>query len=210
MSDNEKKQVIPANVTRTHTRNGVTLSFKDDAFGKRSNERAGMPFLCPDWPTPILETVTRANGEQCQALVNIDGPLFVGINEYDEAVKSVVRRDIMVFWPDNLEEDGTWNDAAWVAYIKELSAAKESLSDVQDNIEKLQDRLTGLFNGENKDAEGASADDLAAMAASIAKQITPLKVKEQAISAKLAIAAARRKATKEAKEAQAQTATASA
>ena len=105
-------------------RNGVQLTFVEQTFGKRSTNNAGMKFFTP---VGTLENMTAFT-------------TWYGVEDVLNGLNKITRQIFAGIFTDNLnEETGEFNEAQWYLDAADFSAGVEKLSDIEDQLDNLQD-----------------------------------------------------------------------
>lgn len=191
MSENATETNPALNITIP--RNDTEVVTGSSVFGKKS-PNAGKSFPCPKWEV-----------EQWDNLVQ-----WLGKDNIVPLANSFVRGVSMEVYVNNVDEKtGVFDVEGYIEEMQDLSAEKESLGGLEDEIQKLSDKQSNLAAQDEiwneVDAAGKPMTDRAVAAVqemrSISAAISPLKVKKAEIEARYAAAAAKRKANKAAKKA---------
>jgi hypothetical protein len=181
------------------TRNEITKALTRMQFGKKSEKNAGKDFFAPVLAVPTLGTAT-INGVETKILYGIEDWLWQGIEDITNAVNGVNRRTFMDIHLDCInDETGEFDENKWETEAGDFTAAPERLSEVEDQVESLQDKQTAIINS---DTFGSDPEQIN-MVKAIAAQLKPLKEKAAAISARYAIRVTQRRLKKQAEEAKA-------
>lgn len=178
------------------TRNGVEWTFTTATFGKRSKAFKGKEFPVP--------TFSKENFDK--------GVIWFGIDDVLQSMNKTARRIggeiFTASWEDNFGEGAKHasKEAAVEAFNAQIaadwvdfSAGIVKLSDIQDDIDELVDEQQTLIASTPESQE--DVDKMFLRLKELAAQIQPLKAEAAAITAKYAVRAEKRKATKAAKEA---------
>lgn len=182
-------------------RNEIKKSFSTFKFGKRSKDRAEQPFVAPDISEPRVETFKREDGSEVKALTGIDDLLWVGVHDAMLMLKGVIRRTFMDLWIEAIDEDGKFNESLFLARAAIFTEGAESLSDIYDRIDELQDQQQAIIaNPLFGSSEDTNEPKLTEQIKLLGAEIKPLKERAAAREAVYAERAAKAKATKEAKK----------
>ena len=172
-------------------RNDASMTLVDQVFGKRSPE-VGRHFWAP-----------VATKENFQSFVT-----WFGIEDLLAGLNVIGRRIFADIILDHLKEnDGVIDEAALMEEYANFTAGRESLADIEDQLDDLQDKAREIFNDpalQFNDAGQPVGEKALALTQSIRAinaQISPLKEKKVEIEAEYARRAALRKVTKEKKAA---------
>lgn len=179
------------------TRNGITKTLNDCVFGKKSDKNAGKHFFAPEVPL---------NRDEFSSWID-----WIGFDQAVGAINKNLRLIFAQIFLDNVEDNGgVFNLEAFQAEAADFTAARVSLSDIEEQLEDLYAAQDAIVNDDNFGAtvdgteEGVktpAALELEQKQRSISAKIRPLKLKKKSIEEEYARRAARKAANKAAKEA---------
>lgn len=173
------------------SRNDVTKELSEQVFGKKS-DNAGKKFFAPvlslsDWDNDVL---------------------WLGKDTMIGGMNKILRNIFAGIYLDNLDPiTGVLNEESWAAEAADFTAGVAKLSDLEEELDDLQ-ALQQSFALDDEfgatDSNGVKtprAIELESEIKKTADKIRPLRAQRDQIQAKYADRAAKRKASKEAKEA---------
>lgn len=168
-------------------------AFGEETFGKKAGggTLAGRPFLCP-----ILDEKNVNAWMQ-----------WLGMEDVLAILNSSLRRIFGGLFTANIQSklhEGKFDLNEWMEAAADLSAGRETLSDIDETIDELRGSIDELMDTTEFAAGDSSIRD---QIMELHSKLKPLKVRREQIEAVYADRVAKRRAKKEAAEAAAKTAT---
>jgi Xaa-Pro aminopeptidase len=183
------------------TRNGVSFTLSEQVFGKKAPNK-GKTFFAPE--------ATPANWDSFV--------VWAGLDNIINPINRVLRRTFADIFLDEANWDdmqvvkdgenkgeivgGTINMERYLADCADFTAGVAKLSDLQDQIDELQDQLSALamdpgYILDDNDQPTETYVKISEQMRDITKKIRPIKQQKAAIELKYAERAAKRKAKEE-------------
>lgn len=187
------------------TRNGVSKTFVEQEFGKKS-DNFGKKFFAPELTaegiTPRVVTKEDGTGEVQHGLDIV----WTGVDDLLTLTNKVLRQIFADIYTDNLDDKGVFNEANWALDAADFSAGVAKLGDIEAELEELGLKqqeyvMDPDFVMEEDATVSPRAAELTKLMKEISSKIKPLRVQKAAIEAKYKERADKRKARKAAADA---------
>ena len=169
-------------------RNGVTVQLEEAVIGKKSKDNAGKKFLAPNVTMENLDTMI----------------LWVGRDQVAAGLNKNLRLVFIDLYLENVKaNDGQFDLESFLEDAKDFTAARVTLSDIDDQLDELYTKQSSYAEDPEFGADSERGNELIKLAKEASALIRPLKVKQAELTAEYERRAQIRKTNKAKKDAEA-------
>lgn len=216
MSQIDETSPNPVEILPSVKRNGITKTLTKAVFSPKSDTYKGSPFFYPQLEEPKIVSLALADGSTVRAITSLADLEWFGLDQVTGATNKVARQVFGTMVQDNMKNnEGILNMEEFLVDAAEFTAARQSLSDLRDELDDLQALQQQYSMDENFGAEveitdenGAQqmvktprAQELEKLIKANADKIRPLRVKIDALRKQYELVAEKRAETKSKNEA---------